>query len=86
MPESSHSLNQKTGELQAAVDEVERELARADASRRTEAHERLAAAVSEARDWLRACAQGQAEGEGGAGAVRRAEALLHEIRMRRDAI
>lgn len=87
MPESGQTLNQKTSELQAALDEVQGELARADATRRTEAHDRLADTAREAREWLEARrAAGDRDGPDAAAEVRRAEGLLHQLRMRRDEI
>ena len=86
MSESSQMLQQKTSELETAVAEVQRELARADARRRTEAHERLAEIVRGARDWLdrrRRLPDGGGEGEAATAEARKAEAFLHDIRMHR---
>jgi hypothetical protein len=84
MSESSQMLRQKASELETAVSEVQRELARVDASRRSEVHRRLAEIVREARDWLDS--RGRADEPGGEAAsaeARKAEGFLHEIRMRR---
>ncbi len=89
MPESSQLVNQKTSELETAVAEVQQELSRADATRRTKAHESLAALVKEARDWLEA-RKSRDSGSGGAAGeealsadARKAEDFLHGIRMQR---
>lgn len=76
-------LDQKTSELETAVEEVERELSRADTSRRTETHKRLAGAVREAHDWLDRRRGGSAAGDDGTALAAEAESLLHEIRMHR---
>ena len=84
MSESSQMLRQKASELETAVTEVQRELARADASRRSEAHRRLAGIVREARDWLDSRVEaGEVAGEAASAEARKAEGFLHEIRMRR---
>lgn len=90
MPESSQMLKEKTSELEAAVSQVQQELARADATRRSEAHHRLAELVKAAREWLEARRSGDS-GAGGPGGdeeaetadTRKAEGFLHEIRMHR---
>lgn len=82
MSETSQMLKQKTSELEAAVAEVQRELARADASRRTEAHAKLAEVAREAREWLNARGDG-AEGDAAAADTTKAEEFLHALRMRR---
>ena len=87
MTETHQTLHQKTSELEAAVDEVQTELARADATRRTEAHDTLAALVREARQWLQARRSAGDPAEADAAAeAQRAESLLHEIRMKRAGI
>ena len=83
MAESSQMLRQKTSELETAVVEVQRELARADRTRRSEAHDRLATLVREAREWLEARSSREGESDDVTADTRRAEALLHEIRMGR---
>ena len=87
MTESSQMLRQKASELETAVAEVQRELARADATRRTEAHDRLAEIVRDARDWLdrrrRSPDGGAREGEAATADARKAESFLHDIRMHR---
>lgn len=90
MPESSQMLKEKTSELEAVVSQAQQELARADATRRSEAHHRLAELVKEAREWL----ETRASREGGAGRpggdeeaetaeTRKAEDFLHRIQMHR---
>lgn len=79
----SQVLKQKTDELQAAVAEAQQELARADASRRSEAHTRLAGLVDEARKWLEGSSGRSHEGEAAAAEARKAEGYVHDIRMQR---
>lgn len=87
MSETSQMLKDKASELEAAVDEVQTELARADATRASEPHRRLAATVREAREWLDA-RKGRPDPQGDAAAAetQKAEALLHEIRTGRGRI
>lgn len=85
MSEASQTLNQKTAELEAVVEEAQQELSRADVSRRTEAHAKLAAVVREARGWLDERARTPGGGDAAA-AARRAEGYLHEIQMLRGDI
>ena len=86
MSEHDQTLRQKTGELEAAVAEAEQELARADGANRSDAHAKLAAAVHDARRWLGAHGSSSAQGDDATAEARRAEELLHEIRMRRAAL
>lgn len=79
----SQVLKQKISELEAAVAEVQRELARADATRRSDAHHRLAGLVREAREWLDSGGGREPEGEQAAADARTAEGFLHRISMRR---
>ena len=84
MSESSQMLRQKASELETAVSEAQRELARVDASRRSEAHRKLAEIVRKARDWLDSRGHSdEAGGEAASAEARKAETFLHEIRMRR---
>lgn len=85
MSESRQMLQQKAGELETVVDEVQVELSRADATRRSEAHARLAELTREARTWLSRL-DNDADGEAAAAEVRRAETLLHDIRRLRGEI
>jgi ElaB/YqjD/DUF883 family membrane-anchored ribosome-binding protein len=82
MPESSQMLREKTSELESAVSQVQQELARADATRRSEAHHRLAELVKKAREWLETTQEGGGE-EAETAATRKAEEFLHEIQMHR---
>ena len=86
MSESLQMLQQKTSELETVMAEVQRELSRADAARRTEAHERLAEILRDARNWLdhrkRADRDGKPTGDAAAEA-RKAEGFLHDLRMHR---
>lgn len=86
MAETSQMLERKIGELQAAVEEAQEELSRADRTRRTESHERLMAAVREARNWLGTRDAPEPGENEAAAATRTAEGHLHEIRMRRNAL
>ncbi|HET7410464.1 MAG TPA: hypothetical protein VFJ13_09715 [Paracoccaceae bacterium] len=84
MSESLQMLRQKTSELETALAEVQRELDRADATRRTEAHDRLAGIARDARDWLdRHNRAPEGEGEAATAEARKAEGFLHDIRMHR---
>lgn len=84
MPESSQMLKQKTSELEAAVSQVQQELARSDATRRTEAHHSLAELVKEAREWLETRGARESDGEEAETAdTRKAEGFLHQIQMHR---
>ena len=85
MAESSQMLRQKTSELETALAEVQRELDRADAMRRTEAHDRLAEIARGAREWLdRHDRTSKASDEAATAEARKAEGFLHDIRMHRS--
>lgn len=88
MAEADTTLKQKTGELETAVEETRRELARVDAAQRTDAHRELVATCKEAAEWLEQCAQAAetASGDEAASMTRKAETFLHDLRMRRNAI
>lgn len=86
MTEATDMLSRKTNELETTLTEVQRELERADGTRQSEAHSRLAETVAEARAWLDGHAAGEGAGSGADSAAadtRRAEGFLHEIRMHR---
>ena len=88
MAEADTTLKQKTGELEAAIDETFRELSRVDEAHRQDVHRELVAICKEARDWLERCVQApQPESsEDAAALTQRAEAYLRDLRMRRNAI
>lgn len=80
MPETSQTLERKRSELASELAATEQELARADRTRSTEAHARLSALVRQASAWLEARGADEADP---AAAARKAEELLHDIRMGR---
>lgn len=86
MSESSQMLREKTSELETAVSQAQEELARADASRRTEAHHKLSALVREARGWLDSHERPEGDEQAETAATRKAEGFLHDIRMHRTAL
>ncbi len=88
MAEAETTLKQKTGELETAVSETRGELSRVDEAQRTHAHRELVAICSEAADWLeqRGKSPDAASAEEAASLTQKAEAFLHDLRMRRNAI
>ncbi|HEX6102625.1 MAG TPA: hypothetical protein VF031_06210 [Alphaproteobacteria bacterium] len=88
MAEADTTLKQKTGELEAAIDETFRELSRVDQANRKDVHRELVAICKEASQWLEQCvhAPQPASSEDASALTQRAEAYLRDLRMRRNAI
>jgi hypothetical protein len=88
MAEADTTLKQKTSELETAIDETRRELARVDTAQRKEVHRELVAICKEAAEWLEECvhAPQPASSDEAASLTQRAEAYLRDIGMRRNAI
>jgi hypothetical protein len=88
MPEADTTLKQKTSELETAIHETRSELSRVDDAQRKDVHRELAATCKEAAEWLEQCMQAPepASSEDTAALAQKAEAYLHDLRMRRHAI
>jgi hypothetical protein len=88
MPEADTTLKQKTSELETAIHETRSELSRVGEAQRKDVHRELAAICKEAAEWLQECmrAPEPASSDDAAALTRRAEAYLHDLRMRRHEI
>ena len=88
MSEASTTLNQKAGELAAAIEETRGELTRLDDAQRSEAHRELARMCNDATAWLERLGDPARERPSpeAASLSQEAERLLHDLRTRRSAI
>ncbi len=88
MPEADTTLKQKTSELETAIHETRSELSRVGETQRNDAHRELAAICKEAAEWLENSVRAPepASPDDTAALSQRAEAYLHDLRMRRNAI
>jgi hypothetical protein len=88
MPEGDTTLKQKTSELETAIHETRSELSRVDEAQRKDVHRELAALCKEAAEWLEQSVRAPepVSSDDTAALTQKAEAYLHDLRMRRHAI